>query len=73
MNYIVSGPLTRGTPFTFNQLVDAYMATYAGRDQSLATRLHFFVECLGEKLAHEIDGDDVADALDQLVLNCNAK
>lgn len=60
-------PLTRGQNFTFAELADCYMACYQGRDHQLTCRLSWFVKQLGDKLVHEIDGDDVANALDALV------
>ncbi len=66
MHHMQNAPLTRGQTFTFSQLADAYMATYAGRDNSQGMRLRFFVEFFGHKLAHTLDGDDIADALDDL-------
>ncbi len=66
MHHMQIAPLTRGQPFTFAQLCDGYMACYAGRDKYQGMRLEFFVEFFGHKLANEVDGDDVADALDAL-------
>lgn len=59
-------PLTRGQPFTFQDLADVYMSCYKGRSANQATCLAFFVGQLGHKIATEIDGDDVQDALDAL-------
>jgi integrase len=59
-------PLTRGSSFTFAELADTYMACYKGRDGACGQRLSFFVSRLGDKLAHLIDSDDIADALDDL-------
>ncbi len=59
-------PLTRGQRFTFRELADVYMSCYQGRCAAHAGRLAFFVEQLGHKVASEIDGDDVQDALDAL-------
>ena len=66
MHHLQTAPLTRGQSFTFAQLCDGYMACYAGRDKYQGMRLDFFVEFFGHKLANELDGDDVADALDAL-------
>jgi len=59
-------PLTRGQSFTLKELADCYMACYKGSDSQQATRLAYFVQFLGEKLAHTIDADDVHDVLDAL-------
>lgn len=60
-------PLTRGQPFTFRELADVYMSCYRGRCEAHGPRLAFFVEQFGDKVASEIDGDDVQDALDALI------
>lgn len=62
----VSAPLTRGQNFTLRELADTYMARYQGSDRQQATRLAWFVQYLGDKPAHEIDGDDIQDVLDAL-------
>nr|DAR96815.1 MAG TPA: Integrase [Caudoviricetes sp.] len=62
-----SAPLTRGQKFLFRELADVYMSCYQGRCPSHAMRLAFFVGELGDKVASEIDGDDVQDALDALI------
>ena len=62
----VSAPLTRGQNFTLRELADTYMACYQGSDRQQATRLAWFVQHLGDKPAHEIDGDDIQDVLDAL-------
>ena len=59
-------PLTRGQRFTLRELADSYMACYQGHDAAHRARLAFFVEQLGDKVASEISGDDVQDALDAL-------
>lgn len=59
-------PLTRGQNFTLRELAETYMACYQGSDRQQATRLYFFVGYLGDKAAHEIDGDDIQDVLDAL-------
>lgn len=61
-------PLTRGQIFTLKELADTYMACYQGSDRQQATRLAYFVQHLGDKPAHEIDGDDIQDVLDALQL-----
>lgn len=63
---LVIVPLTRGQPFTLQQLADCFMACYSGRDRQQATRLGWFVDAFGHKLAHEIDGDDIHNALEAL-------
>lgn len=65
-NVVENAPLTRGQSFTLKELADSYMACYQGNDRQQATRLAFFVLHLGEKPAHEIDGDDIQDVLDAL-------
>ncbi len=59
-------PLTRGQSFTLKDLADTYMACFQGSDRQQGTRLRYFVTHLGDKLAHEIDGDDIQDVLDAL-------
>ncbi len=59
-------PLTRGQSFTLKELADTYMACFQGSDRQQGTRLRYFVTRLGDKLAHEIDGDDIQDVLDAL-------
>ncbi len=59
-------PLTRGQSFTLKDLADTYMACFQGSDRQQGTRLRYFVTRLGDKLAHEIDGDDIQDVLDAL-------
>ena len=61
-------PLTRGQIFTLKELADTYMACYQGSDRQQATRLAYFVQHLGDKPAHDIDGDDIQDVLDALQL-----
>lgn len=58
--------LKRGTPFTLCELINAYVATYQGKDPHKLLKLEWFAEKLGDKVAHEIDGDDIQDALDAL-------
>ncbi len=59
-------PLTRGQLFNLKALAESYMACYQGRDSQVGTRLAFFVERLGDKVAAQIDADDIADTLDAL-------
>lgn len=59
-------PLTRGQSFTLKELADCYMACYRGGDSQQGTRLAYFVQYLGDKMAHDIDGDDIHDVLDAL-------
>jgi integrase len=59
-------PLTRGQNFSLKELADCYMACYRGSDSQQGTRLAYFVQHLGEKLAHTIDADDIHDVLDAL-------
>ena len=59
-------PLTRGRSYTLTELADCYMACYAGHDEGQGRRLRFFVERLGDRLAHELEPDEIQDALDAL-------
>lgn len=59
-------PLTRGQAFTLRELADVYMARYQGSDRQQATRLAYFVSFLGNKVAHDIDGDDIQHVLNAL-------
>jgi len=59
-------PLTRGQSFTLKELADCYMACYEGSDSQQGTRLAYFVQHLGERIAHTIDADDIHDVLDAL-------
>jgi integrase len=54
--------------FTLAELVDAFMANYAGGDRGIGTRLAFWTEALGGHVAAEISADDVADTLASLAL-----
>lgn len=65
-NIAVTVPLTRGQSFTLRELADVYMVAYRGSGPGQGQRLQFFVGILGDKIASEIDGDDVQDALDAL-------
>ena len=64
--FAVNTPLQRGEQFKFSALADTFMASYAGRDPSFASRLHFFIEHLGDCIASEIDADQVEDCLNAL-------
>jgi integrase len=64
--FAVPTPLQRGEQFTFSALADAVMASYAGRDPTFASKLHFFTQHLGDLIASEIDADHVVDCLDAL-------
>lgn len=59
-------PLHRDEKFSLSALADAFAACYQGRDSDVLTRIQFFVERLGDKVASEIDADDVEDALQAL-------
>lgn len=59
-------PLIRGESFNLSALADTFMAGYRGLDPYFSSRLHFFVEILGDKNACDIDADDVQDCLDVL-------
>lgn len=58
--------LTRGQQYPLRDVVDAYLAHYTGRDQTVTSRLFPFVERLGDRLTHEIDPDDILDVLDAI-------
>ena len=64
---VVPVPLTRGRSYTLAELADCYMACYDGHDEGQGRRLRFFVEHLGDRLAHELDPDEIQDALDALM------
>jgi len=49
--------------FTLAEMIDAYMANYAGPDRGNVGRLAYWRDALGERLATEVSPDDVADAL----------
>ena len=51
---------------TMRELVDAYMASYTGRDTALPQRLSFWVDAIGDVRLRDIDADLIADHLDQL-------
>lgn len=61
---VVPAVLTRRQDMTLRQLADSFMACYQGRDGSIAQRVRYFVDLLGDKLASEINSDDIQDALD---------
>lgn len=48
-------------------LIDAYMASYQGRDTSLETRLTYWRETLGDRDIASIDADTVDEAMSRLV------
>ncbi|MCC6609604.1 MAG: site-specific integrase [Burkholderiales bacterium] len=54
--------------FTLTELIDAFMAQYAGPDRGIGTRLAFWSQRLGDRVAAEISPDDVADTLAELAL-----
>ena len=47
-------------------VVDAYMASYTGRDIAMAQRLTFWIEAIGEVRLRDVEADLIADHLDQL-------
>jgi integrase len=51
---------------TLREVVDAFMAGYSGRDGSIAQRLAWWVERMGEVKLRDLDGDVIADHLDAL-------
>lgn len=51
---------------TMRQLIDAYMASYAGRDAALPQRLNFWVNAIGDVRLREVDSELIADHLEQL-------
>jgi hypothetical protein len=52
-------PANRSSTLTLAELVDAFMASYVGRDTALCTRLAWWVEHLGDRPAFSITDDDV--------------
>lgn len=64
--FVVNTPLQRGEQFKFSALADTFMASYAGRDPTFASKLQFFTEHLGSIVASEIDADQVEDCLSSL-------
>lgn len=59
-------PLTRGQSFTLKELAESYMACYTGHDANTGPRLKFFVDRLGDRIAQELDPDEIQDCLDEL-------
>jgi integrase len=59
-------PVRNRGEWTVRDLVDAYMATYTGRDTSRVQRLAVWVELLGDRIAAQLDSDDVGGALEQI-------
>lgn len=55
--------------FTLAEIIDALMASYAGPDRGIDTRLAFWSATFGTRNAAEITADDVADALADLALS----
>jgi len=51
---------------TLADLIDAYMAAYAGADGAIGSRLAYWRDTLGARAAAEIVPDDIADALSHL-------
>jgi integrase len=49
---------------TVREVIDAYMANYAGRDKSRSSRMAFWSASLGDLKLKDIDSDLVADVLD---------
>lgn len=61
-----TGLLTRGQQYSVRDLLDAYMAQYAGRDNTIARRMLFWADRFGNRPAIEITEDDILDGLDAL-------
>jgi integrase len=59
-------PAIRAKPVTLAELVDEYMAAYAGKDRALHQRLSVWRERLGAVPLAEITDDHVFEALDRL-------
>jgi hypothetical protein len=53
--------------YALSELIDAFMAAYAGADRSIGGRLDFWRRSLGARPAAAISSDDVADALAALM------
>lgn len=64
--FATPSPLTRGQSFTLKELAESYMACYTGHDANTGPRLKFFVDRLGDRIAHELDPDEIQDCLDEL-------
>lgn len=60
-------PLTRGQPFTFRDLADVYISCRKTASPSLRCYMQFWVQALGDRVAADITGDDIQDALDALM------
>lgn len=58
--------LTRGQSFTLKELAESYMACYSGHDANTGPRLKFFVDRLGDRIAQDLDPDEIQDCLDEL-------
>lgn len=52
-------PANRGRNLTLAELADAFMASYAGRDSAINTRLAWWLEHLGDRPAFSITDEDV--------------
>ena len=55
--------------FTLAELIDAFMANYAGHDRGIGTPLSFWHAAFGARDAAEISADDVADTLAELAFS----
>ena len=51
---------------SMREVIDAYMASYTGRDSSMTQRLGYWVDVIADVRLKDIDGDLIADHLDQL-------
>lgn len=61
-----NNPTATSRVHTLAELIDAFMATYAGADPSIGSRLTFWQRTLGARPAATVVADDVADALGEL-------
>lgn len=61
-----SAVATRDGSVTISRLIDAYMASYAGRDRTRAQRLGWWAARLGQVSLGELSDDDIFDALEAL-------
>ena len=50
---------------TVREVIDAYMACYAGRDSSRAARVEFWSKTIGEIKLRDLDSDTLADVLEE--------
>jgi len=50
---------------TVREVIDAYMACYAGRDSSRAARVEFWSKTIGEIKLRDLDSDTIADVLEE--------